>query len=101
MITNITSAVFTSLAVKNGEKVKVTIQDKVTIHTYFDDINTAPVGRGDYVVVFNETPALWIVKAYIGIKNELTVSEGSPLLISRHEQEQKVQPEGESNEGQQ
>lgn len=40
------------------------------------------IGRGDYLATFNGTPALWLVKAYVGMRSDdSTYAAGDPVRL--------------------
>ncbi|MBN2384134.1 hypothetical protein JXQ70_14755 [bacterium] len=82
-ITNITQEVFANFVAKDEATFTVEIKGTAKEYKYLVDINAAlSIGRGDYLVVFNNTPALWLVKAFLGLRPELEgVSEGEPVTI--------------------
>ena len=59
----------------------VEVNGKKNNFPYVVDINTASsLKSGDLLVTFNDTPALWIVKAYVGMRNQIEAKEGDAVM---------------------
>lgn len=82
-ILNITDDLFQKLDPQNGSLFTVKIKDNENVYRYIEDITSAlDIENGEYILVFNNTPALWAVKAYVGLRNELEgVEVGEPVTI--------------------
>ncbi|MFC2172670.1 hypothetical protein ACFLU6_08570 [Acidobacteriota bacterium] len=82
LITSITEDDMAKLSVKDGDLIEVGVQDQTYKHRFVENMRTAQnIGSGDYIVLFNETPALWIVKAYVGMTSEVTVDKGAAITV--------------------
>ena len=94
-IANITKSDMGKLGVEDGAMLTVRINDHETTHRYIEDIRSAQnLGPGDFVAAFNNTPALWLVKAYVGMTGETTMAEGDPITIRREEAAKNALQEG-------
>lgn len=61
---------------------KVTINDYEDTFTFYADLRNANVQRGERIAAFNETPALWLVKAYEGLANSVKVAVGDSVVLT-------------------
>ena len=82
-IANFTETDLRNLDVEDGALLKIKIKDQVSIHAFFENLYSAPgLGPGDYLATFSNTPALWIVKAYVGMTSDQAINEGDPVSIT-------------------
>jgi hypothetical protein len=99
-IVNISNADMEKLGAQDGMYLDVQIKDHMSTHRFFENLGSAEgIGRGDYLAAFNQTPALWIVKAYMGMTSDLEITEGDSVSIRLSKpgshQEAHAQAEGE------
>ncbi|MCD4654084.1 hypothetical protein K8T06_09120 [bacterium] len=78
IITNVTSSVLDRARADNYE---VTIKDSVSKHRFYEDIRQANIGSGDYVLVFNNTPVLWVVKVNVGMTSDGEFKAGDIISL--------------------
>lgn len=51
-------------------------------HRYIDGIEEVQIDRGDRIALFNNTPALWIVKAYDGMTSDIDAKAGDLVYLT-------------------
>lgn len=82
-ITNITQDIVNEAKVSDGDILVLTFNDETIEFPYFVDLNNATnIGQGDYLAAFNNTPALWLVKAYVGMGNAHKAEKGMKFDLS-------------------
>jgi hypothetical protein len=83
LVTNVTVPDLQKLALADGVTVVATLKDKTFRLRYVADIQAATdVASGDYLATFNGTPALWLVKAFVGLTSEVQAAVGDPVKIA-------------------
>lgn len=86
LIVNVTKDVLDAITVKNGEAFDAVIKEKTFRITYYDDIaDAASLESGDQLALFNDTPTLWLVKAYVGFTSEGEFVTGDTVTIKKAE----------------
>ncbi|MFH1143051.1 MAG: hypothetical protein V1774_00735 [Candidatus Eisenbacteria bacterium] len=71
LITNVTADDLARFCVRDGARLTAEVKNHATEHAFRTDIESfAQMGSGDYVATFNHTPALWLVKAYVGMRSD-------------------------------
>ncbi|MBM3286165.1 MAG: hypothetical protein FJY88_02280 [Candidatus Eisenbacteria bacterium] len=83
LITNITNADLEKLQAEDRSTLEVEIRGMRTRHLLLrDPQGLSDVSSGDYVATFNQTPALWLVKAYVGMTSDQPYEVGDALRLS-------------------
>jgi len=83
LITSISADHLEALGVADGGMLRATVrgrEQQLLYRATIDDFGS--VGSGDYLATFNDTPALWLVKAYVGyISDDSTYAEGDEVRL--------------------
>ena len=83
LITNIAQGDVEKLNVKEGETVTAVIKGHETSHRFYRDLSSAGnVASGEYLAIFNSGPALWLVKAYVGMTSDQPFEIGDDVRLA-------------------
>ncbi len=80
LITSIAGPDLARLNVTNRAVLIAEIRGRQTRHLYTDDLQG--VASGDYVATFNSSPALWLVKAYVGMTSDQSYEVGDQVRLT-------------------
>ena len=85
LITNITAEDLAPLNATDGDTLIAKVQGRETRLQYLEAIDDfGNISSGDYLATFNQTPALWLVKAYVGMgSDDSTYVEGVEVRLTR------------------
>ncbi len=85
LITNITAEDLAPLNPADGDTLIAKVQGRETRLLYMEVIEDfGVIGPGDYLATFNRTPALWLVKAYVGMAtDDSTYVEGVGVHLTK------------------
>lgn len=84
LITNITKADLEKLGVADSTAIVAVVRDHQTELLYRDNPDLAAVSPGSYLAMFNGTPALWLVKAYQGMRSDdSTYAAGDAIRLTK------------------
>jgi len=90
LITNISRTDFNKLGVENGSTIIAVVKDRETHHVYYTDLGNAPdIGYGDYFAIFSNGPALWLVKAYVGMTSDHDFAIGDNVRVMKGSEPQR------------
>ncbi|HPQ41954.1 MAG TPA: aldo/keto reductase, partial [bacterium] len=79
-ITNVSQEVMEQETVR-APAYQVQIKDYTQTHRYIESLGEVQVDRGDRILLFNNTPALWVVKAYDGMSSDIDAREGDLIYL--------------------
>ncbi len=86
LIINVTQDVLDTIKIQSGMEFDAEIKGKTFRFKHLDSINdAASLGSGDLISLFNDTPALWLVKAYVGLTGEGEFAVGDTVTIKKAE----------------
>lgn len=80
LITSITPPDLARLNVANRAMLIADVRGRQTRHLFAEDMQG--VASGDYVATFNNSPALWLVKAYVGMTSDQSYEVGDQVRLT-------------------
>ncbi len=80
LITNFTSSDITRLNVVDQGGLLAEVRGRQTRHLFTSDMQG--VASGDYVATFNNSPLLWLVKAYVGMTSDQSYAVGDQVRLA-------------------
>jgi hypothetical protein len=84
LITNISRADFAQLGVEDGGTIVAVVKGLETSHLFYANLGDAPeIGYGDYCAAFAGGPALWLVKAYVGMTSDHDFVIGDDVRVTK------------------
>lgn len=83
LITNITGGLIGQLGAEHRSVLLADLAGFPTKHTYLTHVETeGDIVPGDYIAVFNSSPALWMVKAYKGMTSDRKFEVGDKVRLT-------------------
>ncbi|MFC1572344.1 hypothetical protein ACFL6M_01980 [Candidatus Eisenbacteria bacterium] len=84
LITNITMDDLQKLGPEDGDTVVSEVKGHTNQLLYMNNLESfGAIGRGDYLAIFNGTPSLWLVKAYLGmVSDDSTYAIGDKVRLT-------------------
>ena len=83
LITNITHRDLEQMGVADSATVVALVRGRETRLLFQAEPDFAAVSPGDYLATFNGTPALWLVKAFQGMRSDdSTYAAGDPVRLA-------------------
>lgn len=84
LITNITARELEYLSVAEGDTLVANVKGHESRFYFIENISDAPdLGPGDYLAIYNNGPALWLVKAYLGMTSDHEYAIGDAVELTK------------------
>ncbi len=94
VITNVTQELLKKLDIENGDKMKAELKGQETEHVFFEQLGPEnQIKPGDYLAIFNNSPLMWLVKAYVGMTSDMEIKKGDVIKIYAVEKKEETQKE--------